>query len=435
MSFQQGLSGLNATSKSLEVIGNNIANASTYGAKASRAEFSDVYSAVVAGGRPVGMGVQISTVSQQFSPGNIAVTDGPLDLAISGEGFFQVARGDAAPSYTRNGQFKVVPGTGEDIGKSFIADNNGLYLMGIPRGQNTPGPLTLPPGRISASATRAVSMEINLPSRAEVLGGEPATVADLKSASPKMVNEATSQVVFDGKGQSVPVTYYFRRVNAIDGRDAWAVYMTANDQIVPAPAGTDPIEPAFYVTFDRATGGSPDFRMTIDGEALEKPDPISIPAMTSNGASFEAIPGVVFDLSRATQIDGRFGVTALSQDGYVSGQLKDFQVDEGGRIIARYTNGESLEAGRVLLVRFANPQGLQPIGGNLWASTAMSGSPTANSPGEGGAGVVQQGALEQSNVDLTAELVNMITAQRAYQANAQTIKTIDQVMQTLVNMR
>ena len=437
MSFQQGLSGLNATSKSLEVIGNNIANASTYGAKVSRAEFADMYAAALngSGTQPIGIGTNIAAVAQQFTQGNITVTENPMDIAISGDGFFQVGDGISPPMYTRNGQFKVVQGTGADSDKKFIADNNGLYLLGIPDGQTTPGPLALPTGRIAAQATEFVSMEINLPSRAEVLSPAPTSVEDLTSTNPQMVNEATSQAVFDGKGQAVPVTYFYRRVDQIDGRDAWAVYMTANDQIVPAQPDGEPIEPAFFVTFDPATGSSPDFRMTIDGPALDEPTPISIPAATINGVTFQEIPEVRFDLSRSTQVDGRFGVTSLTQNGYMSGQLKDFTVDEGGRIIARYTNGESREAGRVQLVRFINPQGLQPLGGNLWASTVQSGSATANSPGEGGTGVLQQGALEESNVDLTAELVNMITAQRVYQANAQTIKTVDQVMQTLVNLR
>ena len=435
MNFHQGLSGLNATSRSLEVIGNNIANAGTYGAKAARAEFAAMYAASMAGTQPVGIGTTIAVVAQQFTPGNISVTENPLDLAISGDGFFQVGGGDRAPAYTRNGQFKVVPGTGEYAGRNLIADNNGMFLLGIPEGQTTPGPLTVPSGRVGATATGSMSMEINLPSRAEILSQAPVTVEDLKSASPRTVNEATSQAFFDGKGQSVPVTYYFRRVEEIDGRDSWAVYMTANDEIVPAQPAGQPVEPAFYVTFDPTTGGSPDFRMTATGAAQQRPDPISIPATTVDGVSFEAIPDVSLDLSRATQVDGQFGVTSLLQDGRVAGQLKDFVINERGSIIARYTNGETREAGQVQLMRFANPQGLQPMGGNLWASTSRSGTPTPNTPGEGGTGVVQQGALEESNVDLTAELVNMLTAQRAYQANAQTIKTIDQVMQTLVNMR
>ena len=202
MSFQQGLSGLNAISPAHEVTGNNLAHASTAGAKVARAEFSDIYTAAVSGMQPVGIGTGISAVAQQFTQGNITVTENPMDLAISGGGFFQVGNGTSPPMYTRNGQFKVVQGTGDDSDKSFIADNNGLYLLGIPDGQTTPGPLTVPSGRIAAQATEFVSMEVNLPSRAEVLTPEPTTVDDLKSTNPKMINEATSQAVFDGKGRA-----------------------------------------------------------------------------------------------------------------------------------------------------------------------------------------------------------------------------------------
>ncbi|MCU0967631.1 MAG: flagellar hook protein FlgE [Rubrivivax sp.] len=440
MSFQQGLSGLGVTSKSLEVIGNNVANAGTFGFKGSRAEFADMYAAALngSGTQPIGIGATIATVAQQFTQGNITVTENPLDIAISGSGFFQVGDGQSPPYFTRNGQFKVVEGTGPYRGQQLVADNNGLFLIGIPDGQTVPGPLVLPTGRIAAQATTGTSMAVNLDSGDPVLGGTaPATVDDLqRGGTSKTVNFTTSQQVFDALGESVSLTYYFRREPQIDGRDAWAVYLTANEQAVNGT--NNAVQPAFYMTFDAANGGRPDFRMTAGGAPQDLPDPIDIPAVAvadDDYADTQAIAGVRLDLTAATQFAARSEVTRLTQDGYSSGQLKEFTFDSGGILVARYTNGQSRPAGQVLLAGFINPQGLQPLGGNLWAQTVQSGQPTANAPGEGSTGVLQQGALEESNVDLTAELVNMITAQRTYQANAQTIKTMDQVLQTLVNLR
>jgi flagellar hook protein FlgE len=455
MSFQQGLSGLNATSKNLEVIGNNIANANTYGAKASRAEFGDMYAASLsgAGAASAGIGVTVAAVAQQFTQGNISVSDNQMDMAINGRGFFQVGDGITPVKYSRNGQFKVVQGEGDNADKRFIADNNGLYLMGIPAGQTTPGPLSLPTGRIPAKATEKVSMELNLRSdEGPLTTPSPSTLGDLdKTGLDKTINYTTSQTLYDGKGQEVALTYHFRKLAAdpapdgVADRDSWEVFVTANGSSITsaatppvAPSDADAVTPAFIVRFDALTGQSPDFLNPADLTLppTASPSPLSIPGtMMPNGSITQPVGPIGIDLTGATQFKAGYGVTKLTQDGYMSGQLTDFTIESGGQITARYTNGESKPAGQVQLVQFVNPQGLQPLGGNIWASTVVSGQPTANNPGEGGNGVLQQGALEESNVDLTAELVNMITAQRIYQANAQTIKTVDQVMQTLVNLR
>ena len=451
MSFQQGLSGLNATSKNLEVIGNNIANASTYGAKSSRAEFADMYAASLsgAGAASAGIGVTVSSVAQQFTQGNISVSENQMDMAINGRGFFQVGDGVTPVKFSRNGQFKVVQGTGDNADKRFIADNNGLYLMGIPAGQTTPGPLSLPTGRIPAKQTDKIGLELNLRSdEGPLTTPSPTALADLnKTGLDKSINYTTSQTLYDGKGQEVALTYYFRKLAAdpvVGGsRDSWQVFVTANGSSITssstppvAPTATDAIQPAFIVRFDALNGQNPDFLDPLTLAPTSSPSPLSIPGtMMANGSVTQPIGPIAMDLTGMTQFKAGYGVTKLTQDGYMSGQLTDFTIESGGQITARYTNGESKAAGQVQLVQFINPQGLQPLGGNIWASTVKSGQPTTNNPGDGGNGVLQQGALEESNVDLTAELVNMITAQRIYQANAQTIKTVDQVMQTLVNLR
>jgi flagellar hook protein FlgE len=419
MSFQQGLSGLNATSKSLEILGNNIANANTYGSKASRAEFADVYAAALNGGgtSDVGIGVQLAKVSQQFTQGNITTTENALDLAINGAGFFQVQDGSQV-LYSRNGQFKVDR-------DGFIVNNQKHKLMGYPAdgtGVIQPGqagPMQLPSAGIDPAATTEMQIEMNLDSR--VATTTPA-VGTIDFADPRTYNNATSLTVFDAKGQDIAMTYYFQK----SATDTWNVYATANGASV-LDDGAGNALPVTTVNFP-STGGTP----------LSPATPVSfdVPAGTNAaGAQTLALTGITLDLSGASQYGATFGVTDLSQDGYAPGQLSGIAIEDNGIVMARYSNGQSKPAGQVELATFRNPQGLQSLGGNAWARSYASGDAILGVPSEGNMGALQSGALEESNVDLTAELVNMITAQRVYQANAQTIKTQDQVLQTLVNLR
>ena len=421
MSFQQGLSGLNATSKNLEVIGNNVANANTYGAKASRAEFADMYATALngGGGTNVGIGVTLAAVSQQFTQGSITATGNPLDLSINGGGFFQVANANAPTSYTRNGQFRVDR-------DGFVVNNQQQQLMGFPAdatGNIQPGQaraLQLPTGGITPNPSSDIKMELNLDSR--VASTVPASGPAINLADPKTYNNATTLTLFDAKGQDVAVTYFFQKA----ATDQWNVYVTANGTPLATDASGNPAA-STTITFP-SNGGTP--TAPVGTVSLD------IPASTNAaGAQTEAISGVKLDLAGATQYGSNFGVTDLSQDGYAPGQLVGIQFEANGIVMARYSNGQAKPAGQVELATFRNPQGLQPMGGNGWARTFASGDPVVAVPGNGNVGVLQAGALEESNVDLTAELVNMITAQRVYQANAQTIKTQDQLLQTLVNLR
>ena len=419
MSFQQGLSGLNASSKNLEIIGNNIANANTYGSKASRAEFSDVYASALsgAGTSSVGIGTNLSAVAQQFSQGNITTTDNPLDLAINGAGFFQVTDGKSPVQYSRNGQFKIDR-------DGYIVNNQQQRLMGYQAdgsGVIQPGQavaLQLPTAGINPQATSSIAIEMNLDSRKAVTVPATGTI-DFNDAT--TYNNATSLTAYDAKGQDVALTYYFQKA----ATDTWNVYVTANG--VPVN-GTDASGNALPL--------SPQITFNANGTFAAAPTTFDIPASTNAaGAQTLAISGVALDLGQATQYGSAFGVTNLTQDGYASGQLVGVAIENTGVITARYSNGQSKPAGQVEIANFRNPQGLQPQGGNSWARTYASGDPVVGVPGDGNLGSLQSGALEESNTDLTAELVNMITAQRVYQANAQTIKTQDQVLQTLVNLR
>ena len=418
MGFQQGLSGLNASSKSLEVIGNNIANANTVGAKSARAEFADVYAnALGSATNVVGIGVSVAAVAQQFTQGNITTTDNPLDVAINGNGFFEVTR-DGAISYTRNGQFKIDR-------NGFIVNDQQQKLLGYPAdatGTIIPGaavPLQMPTGGIPPAVTTTIGMQLNLDARAAVT--LPGAGAPIDFADPSTYNNATSQTVYDVRGEGVTLTYYYQKAAA----DTWNVYVAANGTPI-ATAGGNPA-PSTTITVP-PNGGAP----TAPAGTVS----IDIPAVANaNGALTQPITGIAMDVSQATQYGSAFGVTNLSQDGYAQGQLIGVQIESDGTVMARYSNFETRPAGRVELAMFRNPQGLQPLGGNTWAASFASGDPLVGVAGSANFGVLQSGAVEDSNVDLTAELVDMITAQRVYQANAQTIKTQDQILQTIVNLR
>ncbi|SEL44593.1 flagellar hook protein FlgE [Roseateles sp. YR242] len=467
MSFQQGLSGLNASSKNLEVIGHNIANAQTYGAKSSRAEFADMYATALngAGTNEIGIGVQLQAVAQQFTQGSISVTENPMDLAINGNGFFQVSDGKSPTMYTRNGQFKVDK-------DGYIVNNDQLKLQGYPADGNgviQPGlatSLKLPTGGIEPKVTDDIAMEFTLDSRAAATApyelSDPADPnsakidqTGLKLDDPKSYNNATSMTVYDAKGQPIAVTMYYQRANNDDanGNTVWNVYVTANGSAVQYDAQGNPIEtddgtatgnpltPYTTMTF-LPTGGNPVspgpnelLNLKIPAGVNSQGAPtLSIPAPPAD-LSDPSVAGISLDMRSAVENGSNFAVTSLSQDGYAPGQLTGISIEDNGTVTARYSNGQSKPAGQIELATFRNPQGLQPLGGNLWLQTNASGSAVVGVPGDGNLGSLNAGALEESNVDLTNELVNMVTAQRVYQANAQTIKTQDQVLQTLVNLR
>ncbi len=405
MSFQTGLSGLNAASKSLDVIGNNIANANTVGMKSSRAEFADLVASSVGsgggGGNSAGIGVAVATVSQQFTQGNINITGNNLDVAINGGGFFQVTKTDGSTAFTRDGQFKldkdgnIITNTGANV-MGYTTD-----LLGKPT-SITPVKMTVPTGApIAASATTAITAEFNLDARAPV-------AATAVPPTPR-TTYGTSLTAFDSQGAEIPVSLYFERV-ASTGTDNWNAY-------------------------DVPTGGAPLFQMQFDA-AGKLTSPAAPPTLTI------ATPSVVtpsitatLDVSKVTQFGSGFNVSNLTQNGYTSGALTGITIAASGTITTRYSNGQTQARGQISLAGFRNEQGLTPVGGGEYVETYTSGQPLQGNPGVGKFGSLRAGAVEESNVDLTAELVNMMTAQRAYQANAQTIKTQDQVLSTLVNLR
>jgi flagellar hook protein FlgE len=410
MSFEQGLSGLNAAAKNLDVVGNNVANSSTVGFKSAQANFADVYANSLAssGAVSVGIGVAVAAVDQNFSQGNITTTNNPLDLAISGKGFFRTSN-NGSITYGRNGQFQLDK-------NGYIVNDAGARLTGYLPGANgtlttaAPTDLQVISGNIAPQTTTAVKALLNFDSRAAILAP-----ASFNMNDPTTYTSATSVNTYDTLGNSHALSLYFVKTAA----NIWDVF-AANDGVQVAP----PL-PAGTVAFSSSGSINPANPPTTF------PSSIALPVAT--GATTPL--SVTLDFTGTTQFGSNFAVNQLSQDGFTSGQLSGYNVSADGIIAGRYSNGQTKTLGQVALADFTDPQALQPLSNNVWAETSASGPPLVSTPNSGSLGVLQSGAVEDSNVDLTAELVNMITAQRNYQANAQTIKTQDAVMQTLVNLR
>lgn len=410
MSFQQGLSGLNAASKSLEAIGNNVANSGTVGFKQSQVQFSDVYASTLtgSGASQIGIGTQIARVAQLFSQGNVTASNNPLDMAINGNGFFRMSTGGSI-SYSRNGQFMlskegfIENATGGRL-TGYMADANGVVAVGAPT------ELKIDKADLSPQATSTYDLALTLDSRKGNL-----TAAGFDPNDPATFSDSTSAPVYDSLGNSHTLRTFY--VKTAGGQ--WSVFAT-NDG-VPVNATTPP---GLLGTMTFNTGGA---------LTSTTPLPLVVPMAVTTGA---ATPfNITIDSTGTQQFAGNFGVSKQLPNGYYAGTLTTFAVSSNGDIVGRYTNGEVKTLGQVIMSDFANPNGLQNVGGNQWVETAESGVPMTSTPGSSGLGAVQSARVEESNVDLTSELVNMITAQRVYQANAQTIKTQDQILQTLVNLR
>jgi flagellar hook protein FlgE len=404
-SFDIALSGLTAASTDLDVTANNIANADTVGFKESRAEFADVYAAgaVNLNTSQVGEGVRLSTTAQQFTQGNISTSGSNLDLAISGDGFFTLQQPGGAIVYTRNGQFSedkngnVVTATGELLQ---------VYPPTTTGGFNTGAlaDLNLQTAQSTPLATTTGTAILNLPA-----GSTPPTGGAFDPTNPATYTQSTSTTVYDSLGNSFPATFFFT-AQATPG--LWNVNMTVNGTLLPT---TNTLQFSNAGAVTAPPGGA----LTFPGFA----PPDGAAAMSMN-----------FNFGQSTQFGGGFGVTSIIQNGFATGQLSTVSIDPTGVVSAVYTNGRSTQLGQLALANFPDPQGLKQLGDTNWAETFSSGTHTSGTAGSAGFGSVQSGALEASNVDLTTQLVNMITAQRAFQANAQVITTANQLSETVINI-
>ncbi|HEB60061.1 MAG TPA: flagellar hook protein FlgE [Gammaproteobacteria bacterium] len=419
MPFRAALSGIQASGKDLRMIGNNIANASTTGFKKSRAEFADVYAASAVGtaANAVGAGVRLAAVRQQFSQGNIDFTDNALDLAINGRGFF-IVEDNGERLYTRAGAFEV-----DREGYIVNSSNQRLVVnqtddLGAATGDV--GPLKINTSNINPSATTAVDVGLNLDSTQE----KP-VVGPFDPEVPESYNHSTSLTVYDSLGSPHLATLYYVKT---DIPNQWETYVFVDGKDIRGGAAAP--YTANLLQFDGS--GS---LAAIDG-VPSPPGRITYPGFDTGTGSDPLVLTLDYASNTpTTQFGSNFNVNALTQNGYTTGRLTALDIDEAGVVRARFTNGQTRTLGQLALADFPNAQGLRQLGDTTWAESFESGIPLVGVPGSGSLGLVQSGALEGSNVDLTEQLVNMITAQRNFQANAQVISTADTVTQTIINIR
>ena len=510
MSFQQGLSGLNTSSKALDVIGNNISNSSTVGFKSAETHFADVYANSLSGGgaSQVGIGSSISGIQQAFSQGNITATNNPLDISINGGGFFRMSQAGAI-TYTRNGQFHL-----DNAG--YIINDQGMRLTGYQANANgvispsSPVDIQLSASQIQPRATSDplagdISANLNLDSRqgvatnldptatvtaaADAVSAAAHAAAILAGATPASIQTAAqtaaatyaagSPALAAANSVVAAITAAVSAPGTVASVDAAAT--SANTLATAVTAGQTAAIPGVTAGFNhqvpgtynystalsvydtlgvahtmtlffqrQAAGGDWTVFATMDGAnpqqltpsltfntsgVLTSAMPVTLPTWgLSTGAQSPWSPGAI-NFTGTSQYGSASSVDRMTQGGFTTGSLSGLSVGNDGVVIGRYSNGQARNLGQVVLATFANPNGLQSLGNNQWSLSSVSGPELISAPGTGGRGVLQSSSVEESNVDLTAQLVGMITQQRNYQASAQTIKTQDQIMQTLVNLR
>lgn len=407
MPFDIALSGINAASTDLEVISHNIANSATTGFKKSRAEFADVFatSRLGSSATAVGRGVQVASIRQDFSQGDVNFTDNNLDLSIDGQGLFRISDG-GTEFYTRAGQF------GLDR-EGYIVNSQDQRLVGY--GVDEDGEvlpiseeLQIDYADIPPKTTENVSLSMNLDSQVQVPAGA------FNADDPQTYSYSTATTIYDSLGASQVATTFFRK----DAPNQWSSYLFVDGTEVSQVGGDQ-------LTFD-STG-----QLT----AVNGVTPLTTQSNTFAPVSNAGNMSVRYDYSEISQFEGPFGVNEVVQDGFTAGRLDDFDIGPEGMIFGRYSNGQAKVMGQITLSNFPNEEGLQKKGNNVWAESFTSGAPATGAPGTASLGLIQAGALESSNVDITAELVSMITAQRSFQANAQVISTGDTLTQTIINLR
>ncbi|GJG93791.1 flagellar hook protein FlgE [Cupriavidus pauculus] len=407
MGFGQGVSGLKAAATNLDVIGNNIANANTVGFKQSKALFSDVYA-----GSRIGLGVRANSVVQAFSGGTPTFTGRQLDLAISnGNGFFRLQGADGGVFYSRDGQLQR-----QDDGR-LVHLATGMQVTGYPAGSNglgAPQPLVLSNAQMPPRAATQVTAQMQLDSRGTVpvnpFASAPGALPDST-----MFNYRSPVVVHDSLGNARQLNAYFAKSAAPPG----------------VPGGTDW---NVYVT-DEAGNTLPGMPVTLsfDNAGVMQSTTPANPTLTLAALNGAAPLTVDFDMTGTTQYRADNETKMLDEDGYASGGLLAYSIEKDGTIVGRFSNDKTMSLGQIAMATFGNLEGLNPEGNNIWSATGASGQELLGVAG-GSMGTLEAGNVEASNVDMSAQLVDLIVAQRTYQANAQTIKAQDTVLQTLVNL-
>ncbi|KTR92205.1 flagellar hook protein FlgE [Pantoea dispersa] len=400
MSFSQAVSGLGAASSNLDVIGNNIANSATAGFKSSTIAFADMFA-----GSNVGMGTKVAAVIQNFNDGTTTSTSRGLDVALSGNGFFRLTDASGGVFYSRNGQFTL------DENRNLV-NTQGLTVTGYPANGTPPTiqaganpvALSIPTTQMSARATTTATMVSNLNSTDSVPTGGAFTATNVDT-----YNAKSTVTVYDSQGNDHALDLYY--VKTADNN--WTVH--AIDSTTGQAAGN------FNMVFD--TSGN-----------LTSASTVALTIQGANGAAANQAVSLSV-LGSLQQNTGKTNFGNPTQDGYAPGDLTSYTINDDGTITGTYSNQKTQLLGQIVLASFSNPEGLKSEGDNVWSATNSSGQAAVGLAGTGTYGNLTSGALEASNVDLSKELVNMIVAQRNYQANSQTIKTQDQILNTLVNLR
>ncbi|MEB4673986.1 flagellar hook protein FlgE [Enterobacteriaceae bacterium G50] len=415
MGFSQAVSGMNAASSNLDVIGNNIANSATYGFKSGTASFADMFA-----GSKVGLGVKVAGITQDFTDGTTTSTGRALDVAISQNGFFRLTDSNGSVFYSRNGQFSL------DANRTLV-NSQGLQVTGYPasgtpptiqQGAN-PTAITIPNSLMSAKTTSTAAMQVNLNST----DAKP-SVATFDPANADSYNKKGTITVYDSQGNAHDMNVYYVKTDD----NQWDVY-TQDSSVT----GADAVKSG-QMTFSES-GALKEVRPYENGVlgGADANSQITIDVAALNGSAAGSFS--LSFLNSMQQNTGANNIVATSQNGYAPGDLVSYQINEDGTVVGNYSNEQSQLLGQIVLANFANNEGLQSEGDNVWSATQSSGVALLGTAGSGNFGSLTNGALEASNVDLSKELVNMIVAQRNYQSNAQTIKTQDQILNTLVNLR
>ncbi|AOW76564.1 flagellar biosynthesis protein FlgE [Colwellia sp. PAMC 20917] len=471
MSFNIALSGLNAAQKDLDVTSNNIANVNTTGFKESRAEFVDVYAAslLASGKTKVGDGVLTADVAQQFQQGSIQFTNNALDLAVTGNGFYATVPelDSLETSYTRAGQFKLND-------SNFVVNSAGEHLLGFPVNPDgtsasvslsTAEPIRIPTASGAPQKTSEVDVRMNLPAGDSFISSAP---GNFDPDDPLTFNHSTSVTIFDSLGDSHIMTYYFIKDNPSSDANEWMMFagvdgipvnlVDPGGQTDPSPTagpGTPILNPqggnnsgplsgsggvtGMRMYFDSSGDFVAQLPMPGDGGAITVP---LGPVILANGADPTQTVKINFNLdplgpnpNEPTQFASNFEVTSLEQDGLAVGRLTGIDIGSDGLIRATYSNGTSEPLSRIALVNFANEQGLTQIGNTSWKESISSGEALAGEAGSGTFGTINSSALEQSNVNLTTELIDLISAQRNFQANSRALEVDNQLNQTILQIR
>lgn len=393
------VSGLSTYGDALGVIGNNVSNVGTVGFKSSSASFAELISASLASSQQVGLGVRMDGVQGNFTQGSLSTTGNTLDLAIDGDGFFQLKNASGALFYSRDGQFQV-----NKLGQ--VVDPNGELLQGYQA--TASGVITGTIDNITLASTNSAplaSTTSTIKANLDATATAPTPVFNV--TDPTSYNFSTPQTIYDSLGSAHNLTFYFVKSSTAN---TWNLY-----QQIDGGAATAATNLVFNASGALTSGGTQALSLAIAGGATT-PQTVTV------------------DFTNMTQFGSKSAVLDQTQNGYASGSLQRVSVDSQGQIVAQFTNGQTRTLAQVVLDRFVNPQGLVRTGDNLFIESNDSGSPIVGAPNSNGLGNIVAGALEQSNVDLGKEFVNMIVTQRAFQANSKAITTSDQMLQDLVNL-